>query len=63
LLKQINRLSPRKKPPLSMVDRDNTFNKQLAILLARLSGRYGKQKRAGNDDRRAAKQLRLAKQG
>ena len=59
LLSQINRLSPRKKPPLSMVDRDNALNKHLAILLARLGGGYGKEE---GDTRQPARELRLAKQ-
>ncbi len=58
LLKQINRLSPRKKPPLSMVDRDNALNKHMAIMLARLSGDYGKEE-ASN---RKARELKLAEQ-
>jgi len=40
LLAQIQRLSPRHQPPLSMLHRDNPVNKLLAILLARISGRY-----------------------
>lgn len=39
MLNQINRLSPRRRPPLSFVDRNNAVNRQLAIFLARLSGR------------------------
>jgi len=62
LLKQINRLSPRKKPPLSMVDRDNALNKQLAILLARVSGRHGKEEVASGSARRPVRKLALAKQ-
>ena len=46
LLDRINRLSPRRTPPLSMVDRNNPINKQLAILLAKLGGRN-----ASPDDR------------
>jgi predicted Zn-dependent protease len=64
LLKQIDRLSPRKKPPLGMVDRDNAVNKQLAIMLARLGGRYGKEEISADKKRRGqARELRLAKQG
>lgn len=44
LLAYINRLSPRRKPPLSMVDRENPINKQLAILAAKMTGRYKKRK-------------------
>jgi tetratricopeptide (TPR) repeat protein len=51
LLSQINRLSPRKAPPLSMLDRDNPLNKHLAILLARFGG-----------SRRPARELELARQ-
>jgi tetratricopeptide (TPR) repeat protein len=40
LLRQINKLSPRRRPPLSFVHRDNFVNKGLAILLARMTGRY-----------------------
>ena len=62
LLNQINRLSPRKTPPLSMVDRDNVLNKHLAIVLARIGGRHGK--RETDDARRTdAHRLKLAKQG
>jgi len=61
LLGQINRLSPRKKPPLSMVDRDNALNKHMAIMLARLGGNYGKEK-AKNRNRRRAAVLKLAEQ-
>ncbi len=61
LLGQINRLSPRKKPPLSMVDRDNALNKHVAIMMARLSGSYGKEE-ANKRDRRQAPALKLAKQ-
>ncbi len=43
LVGQIDRLSPRKKPPLSMVDRNHAINKHLAILAAKISGRYKKQ--------------------
>ena len=39
MMKQIDRLSPRRRPPLSLVERDQFVNKRLAILLARLSGR------------------------
>jgi predicted Zn-dependent protease len=42
LLETINRMSPRKTPPLSMVDRNHALNKHLGIVLARLGGRYGK---------------------
>jgi len=63
LLKQIDRLSPRKRPPLSMVARDNALNKQLAILVARLTGRYGKKEASTGGKRRSAGELRLAKQG
>ena len=38
MMSQIERLSPRRQPPLSMIDRDHLLNKHLAILLARLSG-------------------------
>jgi tetratricopeptide (TPR) repeat protein len=41
LLAQIQRLSPRQEPPLSLVHRNNPVNKLLAIGLARISGRYG----------------------
>jgi len=61
LLGQINRLSPRKEPPLSMVDRDNALNKHMAIMLARLSGNYGKEE-ASNRKRRQARELKLAEQ-
>ena len=63
LLRQINRLSPRKRAPLSMVDRGNTLNKHLAILLARLGGRYGKEEASKGNGRRPARELRPAKQG
>jgi hypothetical protein len=65
LAAQIQRLSPRQKPPLSMLHRDNLINKGLAILLARISGRYdasarpGKQAEAG---KAAAHKLRTARQ-
>jgi hypothetical protein len=52
LLEYINRLSPRKAPPLSMVDRDHALNKHLGIVLARLSGRYGKEEAALGVQRR-----------
>jgi hypothetical protein len=45
LLKEINRLSPRRRPPLSMVHRDQFLNKRLAILLAGLSNRPGKKQK------------------
>ncbi len=38
MLGHINRLSPRRRPPLSFVHRDQYLNKQLAILLAKLRG-------------------------
>ncbi len=63
LLSQIERLSPRNKPPLSMVDRDNPLNKHMAIMLARLGGRYGKEEVSSDNRRRQVKELRLAKQG
>jgi tetratricopeptide (TPR) repeat protein len=63
LLGQIERLSPRNKPPLSMVDRDNPLNKHMAIMLARLGGRYGKEEVSSDKRRREVKELRLAKQG
>ena len=63
LLSQIERLSPRNKPPLSMVDRDNPLNKHMAIMLARLGGRYGKEEATSDKRRREVKELRLAKQG
>ena len=63
LLSQINRLSPRKRPPLSIVDRDNVLNKHIAILAARLGGRYGKEKNSTDRERRSAQELKLAKQG
>jgi len=34
----INRLSPRRRPPLSFVERENCVNKALAVLLAKLGG-------------------------
>ncbi len=43
LLREIQRLSPRRRPPLSMVHRDHFLNKHLAILLARMSKRISKQ--------------------
>ena len=61
LLSQINRLSPRKRAPLSMVDRDNALNKHMAIMLARLGGNYGKEK-AKNRNRHRAAALKLAEQ-
>jgi len=42
----IDRLAPRCRPPLSVLDRDNPLNKQLAIALAKLSGRY----KSGSDE-------------
>jgi Flp pilus assembly protein TadD len=36
----IDRLSPRRRPPLSMLERDNPLNKHLAIALAKATGRY-----------------------
>ena len=65
LLAQIQRLSPRQQPPLSMLRRDNPVNKLLAILLARITGRYdsttrpGKQTDAG---KAAPDKLRTARQ-
>ncbi|NIM63599.1 MAG: tetratricopeptide repeat protein [Acidobacteria bacterium] len=58
MLKQINRLSPRKRPPLSMVHRNNPINKQLAIMMARITGRYGKEE---DSSRSPNRQLRPAK--
>jgi hypothetical protein len=43
MLLQINRLSPRRKPPLRFLHRDNAVNRHLAILQAKLSGEYGDQ--------------------
>ena len=40
MLAAIERLSPRRRPPLSMLDRNNPLNKQLAIAMARACGRY-----------------------
>jgi len=37
MLKQIDKLSPRRQPPLSFVDRNNPLNKKLAIFLAKVS--------------------------
>ena len=37
MLKQIGKLSPRRQPPLSLVDRNNVVNKRLAICLAKLT--------------------------
>lgn len=59
LMKQIERLSPRKRPPLSMVDRDNAVNKQLAIMLARMTGRRGKS--SGKATPMPGQALRMAK--
>lgn len=42
LLKQIDRLSPRRRPPLSMVARNHFLNRKIAILLAKLGGYYGR---------------------
>ena len=42
LLEQINRLSPRRRPPLSFVDRDNVVNKQMALLFDRLRNQIDK---------------------
>jgi hypothetical protein len=42
MLAKIEKLSPRRKPPLSMVSRDHPANKQLAIMLAKLRGEYSR---------------------
>jgi hypothetical protein len=65
LAAQIQRLSPRRKPPLSMLHRDNPINKGLAILLARISGQYDASARPGkqaNADKAASRKLRTARQ-
>ena len=41
MLKRINRLSPRRRRPLRFLHRDSFLNKHLAILQAKLTGRYG----------------------
>jgi tetratricopeptide (TPR) repeat protein len=51
LLKRINRLSPRRRRPLRFLHRDHFLNKQIAILLAKMTGRYGAE--SCKDDQRA----------
>jgi len=41
MLARINRLSPRRRPPLSFVKRDQYLNRLLALLLAKLRGGAG----------------------
>lgn len=41
MLKQINRLSPRRRPPLSFLDRSNAVNKALSMAVAKLTARGG----------------------
>lgn len=43
MLQQIDKLSPRRQPPLSFVERNHPLNKQLAIGLARLTSSMGGQ--------------------
>ena len=61
LLAQIQRLSPRRPPPLSMVHRDNLINKLLAIVLARFSGRYDAAARQQAGGKTAPRKLRTAR--
>jgi predicted Zn-dependent protease len=53
MLTLINELSPRADPPLSMVDRNNAINKSMAILLAKLSGRFGRERAEASSGRSA----------
>lgn len=62
LLSQIQRLSPRQKPPLSMVHRENLLNKLLAIVLARVSGRYDAAARSQTGGKTADRKLRTTRQ-
>lgn len=39
MLKLIDKLSPRKQPPLSFVDRNNPVNKALAVTIAKVTGK------------------------
>ena len=43
MLKQIDKLNPRRQPPLSFVGRNHPVNRQLAICLAKLSSSKGSQ--------------------
>ena len=58
LFNEINRLSPRRQPPLSMFHRDQYLNKRLAILLAGLSKRSGKKPATASSKESAAPALR-----
>ncbi len=69
LLKKINELSPRQKPPLSMVRRSHPVNKQLAILLTKLrrdeGGQAAKENKKGDEEKKkiVASRFRFARQG
>ena len=62
LLAQIQRLSPRRQPPLSMVHRDNIINKLLAIVLARVCGQYEAAARPEAGGKTAPRKMRAARQ-
>ena len=56
LLAEIQRLSPRQEPALSMVPRNNPINRMLGIVLTRIGGGYVATERRGKQrtDRKAA---------
>jgi hypothetical protein len=66
MLKKIEQLSPRREPPLSMVDRNHPVNKQLAITMAKLRGEYSgdqrKQAREKQREKRGVSTKRLVRQ-
>jgi hypothetical protein len=66
MLKKIDQLSPRRKPPLAMVDRDHPVNKQLAIAMAKLRGEYSAdgrdQKRKGGRNKAVVGNKKLVRQ-
>ena len=66
MLAKIEELSPRRKPPLSMVSRNHPANKGLAIMIAKMSGEYtgdgSEQRRDEGTDKRAVNIKRLVQQ-
>jgi hypothetical protein len=53
LLREIERISPRKAPPLSRLHRDHFLNRHLAILIARVTKRLPRKSQRNETRRRA----------
>ena len=53
LLREIQRISPRKTPPLSRLHRDNFLNRHLAILIGRVTKRFSRKSQRTETRRRA----------